>query len=61
MLCGIIAAFIGEGMSVFDATRAAAYIHGLAGEMSAKEYSIRSTSATTMLEMLPKIYLQIEE
>ncbi|MBQ5590611.1 MAG: NAD(P)H-hydrate dehydratase [Clostridia bacterium] len=61
MLCGIIAAFIGEGMSVFDATRAAAYIHGLAGEISAKEYSIRSTSATTMLEMLPKIYLQIEE
>lgn len=60
MLCGIIAGLLGEGFSPFDAARAGAYIHGLTGEYSAKKYSIRSTSATTMLETLPKIYLEIE-
>lgn len=61
MLCGIIAAFLGEGFSPFDATRAGAYIHGLSGEISAKKYSIRATSPTTMLETLSEIYLEIEK
>lgn len=60
MLCGIIAAFIGEGFTTFDATFAGAYIHGLCGEYAAKKYSIRATCATKMLEMLPQIYLEIE-
>ena len=61
MLCGIIAAFLGEGFSCFDAARTGAYIHGLCGEVSAEKYSVRSTSASTMLKILPEVYRQIEK
>lgn len=61
MLCGIIAAFLGEGFSCFDAARAGAYIHGLCGEISAEKNSVRSTSASDMLKILPQIYRQIEK
>lgn len=61
MLCGIIAGLLGEGFSPFDAARAATYIHGLSGEYSAEKYSVRSTSATTMLKVLPRIFGEIEK
>lgn len=61
MLCGIIAALLGEGFSCFDAARAGAYIHGLCGEDSAEKYSVRSTSASTMLRILPQIFKKIEK
>ena len=60
MLCGIIAAFVAQGMTALDATRVGAYIHGLSGDLSAQKYSKMSTSATTMISCLPEIFLQIE-
>lgn len=60
MLCGIIAAFIAQGMTPMDATIAGAYIHGLAADESARLFSQTSTSASTMISCLPQIYLQIE-
>ena len=61
MLCGVIAAFIGEGFTPIDATRAGAFIHGLAGNLSEKEFSARATTPTTMIKMLSEIYKEIEE
>ena len=60
MLCGIIAALIGDGFAPFDATKAGAFIHGLSGEKSEKEYSAHSTTPTTMIKMLSEIYKEIE-
>ncbi len=60
MLCGIIAAFVAQGMTALDATRVGAYIHGLSGDLSAQKYSKISTSATTMISCLPEIFLEIE-
>ena len=61
MLCGIIAAFIGDGFTPFDATKAGAFIHGLSGNLSEKEFSARATTPSTMIKMLSKIYKEIEE
>ena len=60
MLCGIIASLVCEGLSAFDATKVGAYIHGLSGDISAKKYSLHSTSPLTMLECLPQVFLEIE-
>ncbi|MGN0174314.1 MAG: NAD(P)H-hydrate dehydratase [Acutalibacteraceae bacterium] len=61
MLCGVIAAFLGEKLSPFDAARAGAYIHGLAGDLSAKKFSQRSTTPRTMISQLPEIFLEAEK
>lgn len=37
VLAGIIASFAAQGYSAFDASRIAAYIHGLAGDIAAKD------------------------
>ncbi len=39
VLCGMICSFLAQGASTLDACVIAAYIHGLAGERLAKEYS----------------------
>lgn len=59
-LSGIIAALICDGLSPYDAACVGAYIHGLAGDKSAKKYSKHSTSARTMLNELPNVFLEIE-
>ena len=60
MLSGIIAALVCDGLSPYDSARLGAYIHGLAGDKSAKKYSKHSTSARTMLAELSNVFLEIE-
>ena len=38
VLTGVIASLMGQGLSAFDAARAGAYIHGMAGDMAAEKY-----------------------
>lgn len=40
VLTGLIASFIGQGLSPLNATRAAVYIHGKAGDEAQKKYGI---------------------
>ena len=61
MLCGVIAAFIGEGITPFDSAKAGVYIHGLSGNLSEEKFSARFTSPKTMIKMLSCIYKEIEE
>jgi NAD(P)H-hydrate epimerase len=37
VLSGMIASFLGQGMSAFEAAKKAVYLHGLAGDNAAKE------------------------
>lgn len=60
LLCGILAARIAHCSSLKDAVNSAVYIHGMCGDISAKKYSMISTTPSTMLECLPEIYLSIE-
>lgn len=60
MLCGIMAALLGCGFKPYDAARAAVFIHGRCGDLSAEEYSMIGTSPTTMQRFLPQVFRQIE-
>lgn len=61
MLSGIIAAFCAGGMAPFESAKTAAAVHGLSGDICAKEYSKISTNPSLMLKELPKVFLEIEK
>ena len=57
VLTGLIAALIGQGLTVADAAVAGVYIHGLAGELAAKDRI--GMAASELLMMLPEARKQI--
>jgi NAD(P)H-hydrate epimerase len=54
VLTGIIAAFLGQGLSMFDAAKYATYIHGLAGDLAAKSKTQMGMVASDIIEKIPK-------
>ena len=56
-LTGIIASFIGQGLSIFNASILGCYIHGLAGDKaSINKYTV---SARDIIDILPKIIEEV--
>ena len=53
VLTGIIAAFLAQGLSVFESAKYGAYIHGKAGDLAAKEKTRLSMIATDIIEQIP--------
>lgn len=53
VLTGIIAGLIAQGMSLFGAARLGTHIHGLAGDLAAKELGEVSLIATDILSRVP--------
>jgi len=54
VLTGIIAAFLAQGLNGFEAAKYAVYLHGLAGDLAAKEKSQLAMIASDIIEKLPK-------
>lgn len=54
VLTGVLAALIGQGLSPFDAALLAAHVHGLAGDLAAREFGEVSMIATDVLDKLPE-------
>jgi len=54
VLCGIIAAFYAQGLDSFQAAKYAVYIHGLAGDLAAKEKTQLGLIASDIIHYLPK-------
>ena len=54
VLTGMIASFIGQGLSTFDAARLGVYLHGMAGDLAAKDIGEVSLVAGDILRYLPK-------
>ena len=52
VLTGLIAAFLSQGASPYDAARAAAFLHGKAGEAAAARVGVRSMIAQDILNAL---------
>ena len=54
VLTGVIAAFIGQGFSPFDAAILGAHVHGRAGDLAAEVLGMVSLIASDLLDYLPK-------
>jgi len=54
VLTGIIAAFLGQGLDLFQAAKYAVHLHGLAGDLAAKKKTQISMTASDIIDMLPE-------
>ena len=54
VLTGMIAAFLGQEIEPFKACKLAVYVHGLAGDLAAKDMGEISLRATDILNKLPE-------
>lgn len=52
-LTGIVAAFLAQGLDGFSAAKFGAYIHGLAGDLAAKEQGELGLIASDLIEKIP--------
>lgn len=53
VLTGIIAGLLGQKLSVFDAARLGVYLHGLAGDLAAKERGEIGLIASDLVDRIP--------
>ena len=53
VLSGMLASLVGQGMDLFDAACAAAFLHGRAGEIAGKELGRRCVLARDVIEAIP--------
>ncbi len=60
MLTGMIASFIAQGITPFNAAKCGVYIHGLCGDISASEISQRGMSVNDMIELLGALMSEFE-
>jgi NAD(P)H-hydrate epimerase len=54
VLTGMIGAFLGQGLEAFSAAKYAVYLHGLAGDLAAKEKTQISLLATDIIAKIPE-------
>jgi len=59
VLSGIVVALLASGMEPFEAARLSVYIHGLAGDIAAKEMGEISLRARDLLRFLPQAFKKI--
>jgi NAD(P)H-hydrate epimerase len=56
VLTGVITALLCQGLSAFDAAQLGVYLHGLAGDLAAKELGQVSLIASDVVEFLPAAF-----
>jgi len=54
VLTGMIAAFLAQGLNTFVASKYAVYLHGLAGDLAAKEKTQLGMIASDIIEKIPE-------
>ena len=54
ILTGIISAFLGQGLNSFDAAKFAVYLHGLSGDLAAKEKTQVGMIASDIIDKIPE-------
>jgi len=59
VLTGVIAGLIAGGMDAFDAARLGAHVHGLAGDIAAREVGETSLLAGDVLEHLSAAFMSL--
>lgn len=61
VLTGVIAAFIGQGLSPVEAAVLGTYVHGTAGDLGSKIKGERGLTAGDIIDFLPKVLKDLEE
>ncbi len=56
VLTGVITALLCQGLSPFDAARLGVHVHGLAGDLAARELGQVSLIATDLIDYLPQAF-----
>ena len=59
VLTGVVAALCGQGLNNFDASVLAVYVHGLAGDLAARDKGQISLIATDIMDYLPQAFRNI--
>lgn len=59
VLTGIVGSFLGQGMAPFEAACRAVYVHGLAGDLAAREKGETSLVASDLLKFLPAAFKKV--
>lgn len=59
VLTGMIAAFLGQGMTAWNAARFGVYFHGLAGDLAAKKTGQVSLIAGDIIDFLPQAFKKV--
>ncbi len=60
LLTGMLASFVAQGIEPLAAAQCAVYIHGLCGDITAKEISVRGMTVFDMLELLGALMSKFE-
>jgi NAD(P)H-hydrate epimerase len=60
VLCGMIAGLMAQGFETFQAAKLGVYLHGLAGDIAAKEKTQTCLIASDIIEYLPKALKNIQ-
>lgn len=58
VLTGLIAALACQGLAPFEAARLGAYLHGLAGDLAARELGQESLMASDLVRFLPQAFAE---
>ncbi len=58
VLTGMIASFVAQKFSPFEASQLAVYLHGLAGDIAAKEFTEHALIATDIMDYIPEAIRQ---
>ncbi|MDR1612134.1 MAG: NAD(P)H-hydrate dehydratase [Planctomycetota bacterium] len=58
VLCGVIAALVGQGLKPGAAARLGVHLHGLAGDIALAEKGVHGLIASDMIERLPAAFLR---
>jgi len=61
VLTGMIASFVGQGMDAFNAAAAGVYLHGLAGDLAARERGEVGLLASDLLDRIPAAIRQYQQ
>ncbi|MBL6711862.1 MAG: NAD(P)H-hydrate dehydratase [Pirellulales bacterium] len=61
VLTGVAAALCGHGLETFPAAQLGVWVHGLAGDLAAKQVGQTSLIATDIIEHLPAAFLTLEQ
>jgi NAD(P)H-hydrate epimerase len=61
VLCGVIAAFLGQGLDAFSAARSAVYVHALCAESYAEGRDESGLIASDIIGLIPQMVKQLRD